>query len=211
MTDDGKQAIDFLVYCYFKNEDSLTEAAIDRAYVDMASHTLHIKDSKKWEYRCDASKKIERALKNIDDDFDRWHKNLCADLMDTYGEEQLTYGQAQKWVNMTTKYLYVLYQLFSEFGDESKNDIPEFFGKTDSVEKLHIPLDSIILKEYLPGEKYTWSKMTQKDYEECTKKLKDKGKTLRDEMTDWIKTAKTIRPEKGSYKAWLQDKKKKKK
>ena len=106
---------------------------------------------------------------------------------------------------MTTKYLYVFYQLFSEFGDESKNDIPEFFGKTDRVEKLHIPLDSIVLKEYLPDEKYTWSKMTQKDYEECTKKLKDKGKTLRDEMTDWIKAAKTIRPEKGSYKAWLKD------
>lgn len=52
-------------------------------------------------------------------DFDEWHKNLCEDLVDDYENafknafsekctNIFTYGNAQKWVNMTLKYLDLL-------------------------------------------------------------------------------------------------------
>ncbi len=50
-----KQSLDFLICCYFGQSHDLIKAAIDRAYIDMASHTLKWpenapKDSK-WECR----------------------------------------------------------------------------------------------------------------------------------------------------------------
>jgi hypothetical protein len=48
-------------------------------------------------------------------DFDQWHSDLCRALKTYYATElqnlqskiRLTYGQAQKWVNMTMKYCWV--------------------------------------------------------------------------------------------------------
>lgn len=74
--------------------------------------------------------------------FDTWHESKCAQIIDRmnapYGDgkkgflkARFTYGQAQKWVNMTLKYLWLLDML------------PE--GLTEK--SLHVPIDSFILEK----------------------------------------------------------------
>ena len=45
-------------------------------------------------------------LKNDSSDFPKWHEKSCNALIACYGG-QLSYGQAQKWLNILLKYLYV--------------------------------------------------------------------------------------------------------
>ena len=68
-------------------------------------------------------------------DYDSWHESLCNSLVHEYSEvcseseSFFTYGNAQKWVNMTMKYLWLLKML------------------PDGVDQnnLHIPIDSYII------------------------------------------------------------------
>lgn len=73
--------------------------------------------------------------------FDTWHESKCAQIIDQmnapYGDgkkgflkARFTYGQAQKWVNMTLKYLWLL--------DMLPNGLSEA--------ELHVPVDSFILE-----------------------------------------------------------------
>ena len=73
--------------------------------------------------------------------FDTWHESKCAQIIDRmnapYGDgkkgflkARFTYGQAQKWVNMTLKYLWLL--------DMLPNGLSEA--------ELHVPVDSFILE-----------------------------------------------------------------
>lgn len=147
--------------------------------------------------------------------FREWHKKLCDELIALYKSEpdsdsklvrkngnkrtnveaSLTYGQAQKWVNMTLKYLWMLGRLDMLNAEDSeiiKNHAKEF----------DIPLDSYILKYAAKAKKksketssfeipentglnsevsfkslggYEWSKINNyKDYQEYQKTLKDK-------------------------------------
>lgn len=74
-------------------------------------------------------------------DFDSWHKSVCQQIESTMNDKKLdngekllkegfTFGQAQKWVNMTLKYLWLL----------------DMLPKGISAEDLHVPIDSFILK-----------------------------------------------------------------
>lgn len=100
-------------------------------------------------------------------DFDTWHKEKCDVICNKMNGSGLlgktfTYGQAQKWVNMTLKYLWLLDLLPKEIKEES----------------LHVPIDSFILQKLKEeqvsgvtgsGETYyykgkVWSAIT--DYEE---------------------------------------------
>lgn len=68
-------------------------------------------------------------------DFDAWHQEKCGEIcrmMDDSGllGEPFTCGQAQKWVNMTLKYLWLMDLLPEEIKEES----------------LHVPIDSFILQ-----------------------------------------------------------------
>lgn len=106
--------------------------------------------------------------------FDDWHKNECERIIERMDEpyccekkllklnEKFTCGQAQKWMNMTLKYLWLLDLLPAEIEEES----------------LHVPIDSFILQklkeEQVPGvtnsgetyyyKRKVWSAIT--DYEE---------------------------------------------
>lgn len=79
----------------------------------------------------------------IDEQFGLWHKAKCEEIMDTMNtavfqddslilkSNSFTYGLAQKWVNMTLKYLWLLDML------------PEDL----TAKSLHVPIDSFILKK----------------------------------------------------------------
>lgn len=79
--------------------------------------------------------------------YDKWHKNLCDKLI-CFSENIFTYGHAQKWINMTFKYLHLLDYLKIE-------NVYEF---------CHIPIDSYMLNitEYHMSK--SWSKLD--DYDE---------------------------------------------
>lgn len=55
---------------------------------------------------------IISELNSIEIEFDNWHKSLCDSIIDAYllpnGDKIIHYGQAQKWINMTFKYLRII-------------------------------------------------------------------------------------------------------
>lgn len=80
-----QHAIDFLVFCVLGNTDDPLVACIDRAYRDMASHTLQLKnknDENKYALRYEASKKIKEWINNLKifsspEEFNNDHKKIC--------------------------------------------------------------------------------------------------------------------------------------
>lgn len=216
MSDLRKSSYDFVLQCYFGDLKNPVDAAINKAYVDMASHTLKCYRSeeyeKKWDCRYKASKEIKKALNGINaENYDDWHKKLCEKLMSVYGktddgEDKLSFGQAQKWLNMTCKYLQVFAIIFKDIGDDEKLQlIPQFFMEAKNIKKLHVPLDSYIMKEYKISSSVAWSKMDEKQYEDCRGAIKDKS--LEDELNDWCKAADKYRVnDKESYAFYLEKK-----
>lgn len=125
---------------------------------------------------------------NMKNGFDEWHSEICKKLVEFYGniktgdDNFFTYGNAQKWVNMTMKYLWMLGLL------------PENIKEED----LHIPIDSFIMGVLqagdLPKSSETnriigWSKWKEyQQYEKVQKKIKDEY-TINSENNAWITRA----------------------
>lgn len=87
------------------------EGAAHKAYADMARRTLRIKENSKERIALKKSateilRQAVEKLKNDSSDFPKWHEKSCNALIACYGG-QISYGQAQKWLNMLLKYLYV--------------------------------------------------------------------------------------------------------
>ena len=115
--------------------------------------------------------------------FDSWHCKVCKNIKLLYNEKGIdfTYGQAQKWLNMTIKYLYIL----------------EVEGYTfDSIfEYLHIPIDKYILKGVkdeleIKRPVDAWSKLDKKEYfkyqNAIRERLREKGiSPIRWEFENW--------------------------
>lgn len=147
-----KEAADFFRYSYFgitskdKEEDIIIKCA-QKAYLDLC-RTLTFKESldekKNEEQRhkfrgeiCKIIKKeIDILLTSNKTNFDKEHKKACNaikaavkkyKILNTFSD-----GQAQKWLNMTLKYMWLL----GIREDKFKN--------IKSV--MHIPVDSIILE-----------------------------------------------------------------
>lgn len=90
------------------------------------------------------------------EEFDAHHRQWCLRLMDFYTHHgvALTHGQAQKWINMTAKYLLVL-------NDARVGDLVRF---------LHVPIDNVIAKQaeaelQVERPKSRWSKLDTDGYE----------------------------------------------
>ena len=217
MNDLEKKCYCFVLQCYFGDMADPVNAAIDRAYVDMASHTLkgfaEEEYRQKWKCRYCASKTIKKAVQKTEEmrqNYNSWHNKLCNKLQSIYVEKakyQLTYGQAQKWVNMATKYLLVFAVIFKDMDCQEKLDsIPNFFREADAIQKLHIPLDSFIMQQYKVNNFGPWSKMNREQYEASRTQIKDK--TLQDELEDWGVAANLHRADdKKSYAAYVKEQK----
>lgn len=140
-------------------------------------------------------------------DYDSWHDELCKKLQGIYDKRLiglLTYGQAQKWVNMAAKYLLVFAIIFGSMDDPKKLQfIPEFFREEAAIQKLHIPLDSFIMQQYNVSGFGPWSKMNREQYVACRAQIKEK--TLQDELEDWGVAANLHRADdKKSYAAYKE-------
>ena len=150
-----KNALNFLLYSYFgvtrdSDENELLRAAASRAYQDAASRVLvlSVSDDEKDRLRNDGCEALVTFLRKLPvEDYDKAHNALCDNLQKIYSGSTtadcgFTYGIAQKWVNMTMKYIFVLSTLI-----ENKGFSTEYAAKLPEKE-MHIPLDSYML-EYI--------------------------------------------------------------
>ena len=158
---------DFLLRLYFGIAPPL-RATVDRAYLDF-SRTLHgiskLPDSAS--VRSEAGELVESWLNKLAEvncspdqaEFDARHRQGCEQLCALYVRHRFAafaVGQAQKWLNMALKYVYV-------FGERR---LPGFSGLYSLG---HIPLDSVILNRLSsygapPLSSDSWSRL--RDYDE---------------------------------------------
>ena len=159
----NKETLDSLVYFVFgftldENYDFIIDCIVEKAYKDATNQgafntkadSSMAQLAKYGNNGKDGSKTIliNRIMQLEDDisDFDGWHEETCDKLVEVYNDNGLegvfTYGNAQKWVNMTLKYICLLNGIS---GDYSK----EFKEQTDKIMKylssFHVPIDSFII------------------------------------------------------------------
>lgn len=187
-----EEILKFLKFSYFGDLNISIEVASNRAYRDMCrtikfNKLKDITDRRKLRDKVNIMfeteiKKLTSGSKKNSDDFNNWHGEVFENMKNLYEEKgiKLTYGQAQKWINMTIKYLYL------------------FGGYTfDSVfEELHIPVDNYILdianeKVGIDRPKKPWSKWEEEQYRNYQNEIKSKIKIapLIWEFENWLDVA----------------------
>ncbi|MDD2516246.1 MAG: hypothetical protein PHO80_03360 [Candidatus Gracilibacteria bacterium] len=209
MISDNKK-IDSLCKFYFdginlknKKTEHYIEVASNRAYRDLcrtlsgiskSSNSLTLRNEVNALF-CDYFNNLNiiNAQKEFDENF---HEKICKEIIEIYkdfkvvdhrGQEVVfTYGHAQKWVNMTLKYLFILSQYYIN-------------KEIDNIYRFcHMPIDSIIIKELCDKKiiknfniKKVWSKLNKERYDyiigEIKKHIKEKKyKSMLDfEMEIW--------------------------
>lgn len=155
---------DFLIRLLFNTADGFEYAGIRKAYLDF-NRTLKINDRDLHpsnKIKCEDFLKSQLLVlisKELESqkDFDSLHQELCDSLIGTWSI--LTYGQAQKWINMTLKYWLVL-------GEHRIKNIEK------NARFFHIPIDSYVQKGWFQEKKpKAWSKINNyDDYMEYQKK-----------------------------------------
>lgn len=140
--------------------------------------------------------------KCIDEGFNLWHKSKCKEIMDTMNSAKtkdgtlilkrnnsFTYGLAQKWVNMTLKYLWLLGML----------------PRGLTAKSLHVPVDSFIL------EKLQEEKVNEIRKDGDTYKYKGKSWSQLDDYSDYFdiqteigQIAKKTSPIEWEGSAWIE-------
>lgn len=204
--------MEFLIYCYFGSVEEPILAAIDRAYVDMAAHTLCTQEGKiakdlVFRTRKSGTEIIYKKISMLNEDvnYNEWHKEVVKQI-----HKECTiysYGQIQKWLNMTVKYLYTLKAL----GVNKINDI----FTAQNTKMFHAPLDSCVLDEISKrrGEKLNlvWSKdiKTYEEYLDIVREI-----SFEEEYDNWTnyiegtkikKSGEVKKADKHTYRRYLQD------
>ncbi len=125
--------------------------------------------------------KLEQTAINSQEEYDRFHKKACERLIESFKPQDFTYGQAQKWINMTFKYLFLL----------------DYEGTENVYKYLHIPIDKYILKSATPPKKIfkeAWSKLNDYnkylEYQIWFRENFPKDIPLDREFVLWIEAAK---------------------
>lgn len=160
MKDDNAFKYDIAFWTgYYEDDKDYFEWASNKAYLDMNRTLTFLKSNKdendvatereKW--RNVGTEIIRKRFEEMNGDFDIWHKQACDELISYYNEGNklverntqnkttLTYGQAQKWLNMTLKYLWLLNRL-GLLNEEDAAIIK------NNQQHFHVPLDSYILR-----------------------------------------------------------------
>jgi len=131
----------FLIRLYFGAGSDAISLCIKRAYLDF-NRTLHGISRSPGAFASGSASLVKALTKLRDRDktqesFDTWHENTCNLLItayDTEGFNSFYIGQAQKWVNMVLKYIFV-------YGEERIPGYKPFYPF------CHVPVDRIILQD----------------------------------------------------------------
>lgn len=225
-------------------EDEIIWKALDRAYADATNegaYNTRLYDDMKnpteaeKKKRKNASDKMKNQaaghifafLKGLDsfeneDAFDEEHRKVCQTLVEGYekslGIRKFTYGNAQKWVNMTLKYLYLLGGAYCACGCTKA-----FQASINRCKAwLHVPIDSYIIEALykeinlprrkdgrdparikeltyntIQGDLIPWSQWEKDHYISVFSSIREYGQSMSDtdcalvwENKAWIKVAK---------------------
>lgn len=133
----------FLIRIHFKNASDSIGASIQCAYHDFNRTLTGIsrhREAGLLQTRARAAiREAVSALNSVtygQDSFDAWHKETCDGLRTAFGDFHLYYGQAQKWINMSFKYLFIL--------DRSR--VAPYW------QYCHVPVDNILLERIKPHD-----------------------------------------------------------
>ena len=173
----------FLLWGYFKIDgtedvDDVIKSAINKAYDDAtrqgAFNTRYDKNTDVHQIKNGALECMLEKVKKIES-YDEWHKSTCDEIVKKFKDvkykndglkDAFTYGNAQKFVNMTIKYLYVIGNIINLNGDGFegwyKNNIIKFEAD------FHIPIDNYIL-QYLYKDNILSNKIKEIDANEYYK------------------------------------------
>ena len=126
------------------------DACINTAYRDFC-RTMHgiMGNDRNEAMRSKASDIIKRMIGKIlkgsltQDEFDKLHGSACKAIKKVYSENQTAFyiGQSQKWINMSFKYIYLLY--LADLLDISKTG---FEMLKQNYRHFHLPIDNIVLQ-----------------------------------------------------------------
>lgn len=182
----------YLIALYFGSNQDLLTACIHRAYRDF-NRTLHgfggLENggeiySQAVSLLTDSLAGLKTASANqiSADVFDNWHKTTCERLISLFASHgyHLFVGQAQKWVNMTMKYIFTV----------GEQKVPGF-GSVYAF--CHVPFDNILLKRLekydFPTLKCAWSRLDK--YDEYLERQK------------WIRQRFSFAPMDVEFQLWL--------
>lgn len=169
----------FLIQAYFGRHcfDEPLMSCVDRAYLDF-NRTLHglknlprAEDLHRQVRGWLATKICSAQGETTQSAFDDWHHSVCASLIDHFDVHsrdisfQFHAGQAQKWINMTFKYIFTLGETL-------------LGGFSAIYEFCHAPIDRIVIERLkpcgFPKISKPWSKLNYDEYFDCQKWLRDK-------------------------------------
>lgn len=226
-----KDAVEFLLFTYFGLEfeledgslNSVLTVALEKAYNDAtlqgAYNALKKNIEKGNSLKEDAMKILNSELQillsknSAHTDYDTWHKNTCNKLMNHYAHvtytnkngdfmgNAFTYGNAQKFVNMTMKYISLLRRILKVYLPCC--EFCNLFGtRIDELEeKFHVPVDSYIIeavqkgpyKNHLGKKPEVWSKWNSKQYLAFSQGLNNEldKSPLEWEHKEWIRISKS--------------------
>lgn len=225
--------IEFLLYSYFKIElnatkDEIIESSVENAYRDatnQGAYNTKIKTVSDKDRSVYAKNNAEKIIKDFiekslsDSDYDELHKTTCRELLGIYADLPFSYGNAQKWINMTMKNLYVISLLIYNCCESANNETTQFCENIIKISpRFHVPIDSYIIEKIwdtkisLPDVKFLkdgtkgmytsdkvkgWSNWNEEEYVECQKSLKEYIKKEYKDITPiewegpaWIEIAK---------------------
>ena len=216
------------------DKDNILSSAVKKAFTDATQRGAYYaksknkKEEEKEAFREATQKALPEATECLKDginkilekevpikeqkDFDKWHEELCDKIKEKFDSSlKFTYGNAQKWVNMTLKYLYLIDSICSEVCP----DINYFHSLQNISAYLHVPVDSYIIEKvwemegnktgrndsclpiksgktckngsrgkYASDKVEAWSTWDKKTYEKFQDKLRDKDE-IDDNPIDW--------------------------
>jgi hypothetical protein len=154
----------YLIRVYFGLGQDFLDGAIKRAYLDFNRTMIGMGQQPDRVVIYEKQAEILKGKLDIlrgqvrvsQQQFDQWHQDTCQALIDGYQKYgfQFTIGQAQKWINMSLKYIYTL----------GEGRVPGFI---ELYPLCHAPLDRILLKALesygLPKINEPWSRISNYD------------------------------------------------
>lgn len=133
----SEQILKFYQSCTYRREyaDNPVYAAGERAYRDLC-RTIQFQDSgfDRNKTKIAVFGILDDRIRNLNAtgqlEYDKWFEDTAAMINEEYKSISFYYGQAQKWINMTMKYLLCM-------GHEKISAYQQY---------LHAPVDSIVVK-----------------------------------------------------------------
>jgi hypothetical protein len=154
---------DFLIHLYFGSGGDQLQACWHRAYRDFNRTLPGVGTNRDVYPRAEeALNQMFASIRSMDTpsqaQFDEWHRSACVGLATTYRENgypSFFVGHAQKWINMSFKYIFTL-------GEERLSGFRHLY------DLCHVPLDNILIDALLRDYDFRplpcrWSRLNDYD------------------------------------------------